>query len=49
MGHVLRVWFEGLPAATDWPGEAHPGQNSYLIANHCRGKKIGIVKLAIQY
>ena len=22
VGHVLRVWFEGMPAAIDWPGEA---------------------------
>ena len=20
VGHVLRVWFEGMPAAIDWPG-----------------------------
>ena len=23
VGHVLRVWFEGMPAAIGWPGEAH--------------------------
>ena len=22
VGHVLRVWFEGMPAAIGWPGEA---------------------------